>query len=114
MIYSYATVALGDGGVPKGGSKPMVERMKDKFIALGGSLRLNANVTSIFKEHGVAKGAKLVDGTIIKGDYVISCLDINYTLKKLLLNQYPLPSFEKRFNNPKRHPSPRCHGSFCN
>lgn len=108
MIYSYATVAMGDGGVPKGGSKPMVERMKDKFIALGGSLRLNANVTSIFKEHGVAKGAKLVDDTIIKGDYVISCLDINYTLKKLLLNQYPLPSFEKRFNNPKRHPSPSC------
>ena len=36
MIYSYATVAMGDGGVPKGG-KPMVERMKDKFIALGGS-----------------------------------------------------------------------------
>ena len=28
MIYSYATVVAGDGGIPKGGSKPMVERMK--------------------------------------------------------------------------------------
>ena len=44
MIYSYSTVVIGDGGVPVGGSKPMVERMKDKFISLGGSLRVNANV----------------------------------------------------------------------
>ena len=108
MLYSYATIVIGDGGIPKGGSKPMVQRMKDKFIALGGTLKVNANVENIFINNRTATGVKLKNGEVIKGDYVISCLDVNYTLKKLLRDQYPFPSFEKRFTNPKRNPSPSC------
>ena len=108
MIYSYATIVKGDGGIPIGGSKPMVERMRRKFIALGGQLKLNANVESIVIRNDTAKGVKLTDGTVVEGDAVISCLDMNYTLKKLLRDQYPIRSFEKRFNNPKRNPSPSC------
>ena len=108
MIYSYATVVAGDGGVPKGGSKPMVERMKEKFLSLGGTLKLNADVENIIVEGKKATGVKLSNGQIINGDYVVSCLDTNYTLKKLLRDQYPLPSFERRFNNPKKNPSPSC------
>ena len=108
MIYSYATVVMGDGGIPKGGSKPMVERMKEKFISLGGTLKLNANVQNIIVKGKKAVGVRLSDGKIINGDYVVSCLDTNYTLKKLLRDQYPLPSFEKRFNNPIKNPSPSC------
>ena len=108
MIYSYATIVKGDGGIPIGGSKPMVERMRRKFIALGGQLKLNANVESIIIRDDTAKGVKLADGTVIEGDAVISCLDMNYTLKKLLRDQYPVRSFEKRFKNPRRNPSPSC------
>lgn len=108
MIYSYSSIVIGDGGLPKGGSKPMVERMKDKLLSLGGTLRLNANVETIIIKNNTASGVKLEDGQVIDGDYVVSCLDTNFTLKKLLLDQYPLPSFSKRFNNPKRNPSPSC------
>ena len=108
MIYSYATVVIGDGGIPVGASKPMVERMKNKFLDLGGSLKLNANVEKVVIDNGVATGVKLTNGQIIKGDYVVSCLDTNYTLKKLLQNQYSFPSFQKRFDNQKRNPSPSC------
>ena len=108
MIYSYATVVAGDGGVPKGGSKPMVERMKEKFLSLGGTLKLNADVDNIIVKNKMATGVKLSNGQIIEGDYVVSCLDTNYTLKKLLRDQYPLPSFEKRIENPKKNPSPSC------
>ena len=107
-LYSYATVSIGDGGVPKGGSKPMVERMKDKFLSLGGTLKLNTNVENIITENNIATGVRLKGDEIIYGDYVVSCLDTNYTLKKLLRDQYPFPSFERRFNNPVRHPSPSC------
>ena len=107
MIYSYATVVNGDGGIPKGGSKPMVERMKEKFLSLGGTLKLNANVERIIVNNKIATGVKLTNGQIISGDYVVSCLDTNYTLKKLLRDQYPLPSFEKRFTAKKNH-SPSC------
>ena len=108
MIYSYATVVMGDGGIPRGGSKPMVERMKEKFLSLGGTLKLNANVENIIVKGKKAIGVRLVDGIIIHADYVVSCLDTNYTLKKLLRDQYPLPSFEKRFNDPIKNPSPSC------
>ena len=108
MIYSYATVVAGDGGVPKGASKPMVERMKEKFLSLGGSLKLNANVESVVIKDDKAIGAKLSNGQIIEGDYVVSCLDANYALKKLLRDQYPLSSFERRFSKPNKHPSPTC------
>ena len=108
MIYSYATIVIGDGGIPKGGSKPMVERMKEKFLSLGGTLRLNANVETILTKDKKVTGVKLTDGKIIEGDYFVSCLDTNYTLKKLLRDQYPLPAFERRFTDPIHHPSPSC------
>ena len=108
MLYSYATIVAGDGGIPIGASQPMVERMKEKFLSLGGALKLNANVDSVIIENGVARGVKLINGEVFKGDYVVSCLDTNYTLKRLLRDQYPFPSFQKRFDNPKRHPSPSC------
>ena len=108
MIYSYSTIVIGDGGVPKGGSKPMVERMKDKFIALGGTLRVNANVENVIIKDDAARGVKLSTGEVIKGDAVVSCLDTHYTLKKLLRDQYRLPSFERRMKKPQRCPSPSC------
>ena len=108
MLYSYATVVVGDGGIPIGASKPMVERMKNKFIALGGTLKVNANVDSVLINNGKATGVKLLNGQVFEGDYVVSCLDTNYTLKRLLRDQYQFPSFQKRFDNPKRHPSPSC------
>ena len=108
MIYSYATIVNGDGGIPVGGSKPMVERMKEKFLSLGGTLKLNANVESVVIREDAARGVKLSNGQIVEGDAVVSCLDANYTLKKLLRDQYPLPSFERRFKNPKLNNSPSC------
>ena len=108
MIYSYATVVAGDGGVPIGASTPMVERMKEKFLSLGGALKVNANVDSVIVENGVAKGIKLINGEEFRGDYVVSCLDTNYTLKRLLRDQYRFPAFQKRFDNPKRNPAPSC------
>ena len=108
MLYSYATIVNGDGGIPRGASKPMVERMKDKFLSLGGTLKLNANVENIVIKKDAARGVKLTNGQIIEGDAVVSCLDTYYTLKVLLRDQYRVPSFEKRFNNPKRNSSPSC------
>ena len=108
MLYSYATVVAGDGGIPIGASKPMAERMKEKFLALGGTLKLSANVDSVIIENGTAKGVKLINGEEYRGDYVVSCLDTNYTLKRLLRDQYPFPAFQKRFDNPSRYPSPSC------
>ena len=108
MIYSYSTVVIGDGGVPKGASKPMVERMKEKFISLGGTLKLNAEVDEIIVKDKIATGVRLKNGDRYIGDYVVSCLDTHHTLTNLLKNKYSLPEFERRFADPIRNPSPSC------
>ena len=86
----------------------MVERMKEKFLSLGGTLKLNANVESVIIKEDAARGVKLSDGTSIHGDAVVSCLDVNYTLKKILRDQYRFPAFEKRMDNPSKNPAPSC------
>lgn len=108
MLYSYATVAEGDGGIPKGGSKPMAERIKHRFIELGGTLKLNSSVKEINIEKGKCVGVTLSNNEIIKSDYVVTALDPNYVINKLLLNQYPVSSITRRFNNPRKHPCPSC------
>lgn len=108
MLFSYANVAIGNGGIPMGGSKPMVERMKDKFLSLGGTLKLNTTVSHVIAEKGKCLGVNLVSGENIYSDYVISALDINYSINRLLLNQYPMPKYDKRFFNMKKHPAPSC------
>lgn len=108
MIYSYSTVVIGDGGIPEGGSKLMAERMRDKFLSLGGTLLLNSNVNSILIDKKTAVGVDLTDGTRIMGDYVITCCDANYALNRLLLGQYKLPKIDRKVNKPKDNPTPSC------
>ena len=47
MVFCYGTVASGNGGLPEGGSKPLVERMKTRFESLGGTLKLNSDVLRV-------------------------------------------------------------------
>ena len=108
MLFSYANITFGNGGIPRGGSKPMVERMKDRFLSLGGTLLLNQEVSHVLIEHSTAVGVELKDGKKIKSDYVVSALDSNYALHHLLLGQYNMPKLEKRFKEMKKHPAPSC------
>ena len=108
MLYSYSSVVIGDGGIPKGGSKAMALRMADYFQELGGTLLLNAPVNKVIVEHKTASGVELLDGKVIKGDYVVSCLDPNYALNRLLLGQYSLPLISKKISKPETYPTPSC------
>ena len=108
MLFCYGTIASGNGGIPEGGSKAMVERMKNRFLSLGGTLKLNTPVSHILKKGNKAVGVVTNDGEKYYADYVISALDPHYTLNHLLLNQYSLPKFEKRYDSFKKNPTPSC------
>lgn len=108
MLFCYATVASRNGGIPEGGSKPMVERMKNRFLSLGGTLKLNSDVAHILTRKKKCIGVKCKDGTKYYGDYVVSALDPNYTVAHLLLNQYKIKQLDRRLNNPRKHPAPSC------
>ena len=108
LLYSYATIADGNGGIPEGGSKPMVERMKNRFIELGGTLLTNMEVKHILTKKGKCIGVICQDDTKYYADYVVSALDPNYSLSRLLLKQYSLPKLDKRFFDMRENPAPSC------
>lgn len=112
MLFSYSTVVTGDGGIPKGGSKPMVERMKSTVEELGGQIRLRSEVEKILIKKNKAYGVLLKNGEIIEGDYVISCMDPCYVTTNMLSDYKKpmllLPSFYKRYTQPNKHQTPSC------
>jgi len=70
LIATLATLNMGDGGYPEGGSLAMVKRMTKTFEALGGKLLLNTRVKKVNIENGSATGITLENG-ILPADAVI-------------------------------------------
>lgn len=108
MAYCYATIANGNGGIPRHGSKAMAERMRDKYLGLGGEIRLNSEVVKINTDNHNVVDVELKSGEKIRGDYYISCCDACYTLYNLLDSKYGHHQLAERYNDPVNHPAPSC------
>ena len=89
----YGLFTTGNADVPEGGAYYMVERIKNKFIELGGNLRLNCKVNRLLLEKKRVVGAE-VDKEIVTGDYFISTVDPLYTTRVLLEDKYRLRLFD--------------------
>ena len=99
----YALFSTGDGDVPLGGAYMMVERIKNKYLSLGGKLILNTNVDEIIVENKVATSIR-IGNEILKADYIIAALDPDFTLKHLLNNKYRIKKYEKLRKNVSKYP----------
>jgi len=64
LIATLATLDIGDGGYPEGGSLAIADRMVKTFKELGGELLLNTKVKKINIENGSASGVILEKGTL--------------------------------------------------
>lgn len=104
LMFSYATIASGNGGIPAGGSKAMALRMAERYKALGGNMRLNSEVSEIVISNGRAVGVRLSSGETINGDFIISACDANITLSKLLKGKYTDKRLEPCYDNLKENP----------
>lgn len=106
-LYAYATVAYGNGGVPRGGSKKMVNRITDEYLKLGGVIHNNSSIKDIIIRKGVAKGVRLIDGREIYADYVVTACDLLEARK--LLHKIKLDiHHRKRFFRKREYPLPSC------
>lgn len=104
MMFSYATIASGNGGIPVGGSKAMAMRIAEKYKSLGGDLRLNSSVSEIIVKNGKAVGVELENGDVIESDYVISACDADITLNKLLKGKYIDKQLQVCYNDLENNP----------
>lgn len=104
FLVSYATMACGNGELPKGGSLAMVNRMIDKFKSLGGKLYLSAPVEKVLIEGNRATGVKLAGGETVTADYVISAADTYEMFDKLIGRQYMSKPWQNCYGNMKDYP----------
>lgn len=106
-LYAYSTVAYGNGGVPKGGSRRLVSRIETTYLKSGGVIHNNSHIKDIIVKKGTAKGVRLDDGREIYADYVVTACDLLEARK--LLHKIKLDMHHrKRFFRKKDYPLPSC------
>jgi len=71
LVATLATLNMGDGGYPEGGSLAMVNGMVKTFKDLGGTLLLNTKVKKIRIENRAVAGVTLNNETALNADAVI-------------------------------------------
>lgn len=102
---AYGNFAAGDGGLPRGGSRAMAQRMADTFCQCGGKLFLSSPATKIVVgQQGRAQGVALQNGTIVPADYIIPACDIHFTYSTLLDKAYVDPALEEIQSNMLDYP----------
>lgn len=104
FLYMFSHVTSKNGGIPQGGSKAFAERIKDKYLNLGGQLLCNTSVEKINVKDGITSGVTLKNGEIINADWVVSAVPAEHTLKKLLGNDFSIKEIDERLSNEKTYP----------
>ena len=107
----YGLFAKGDTDLPKGGVVPLINRMKERLLSLGGHLHLSTEVNKIVTEKKKAIGI-LANNELIKADIVLSCCDPLFTIENLLENKYKYPLYQKLKRNIEKNPISSCYSLF--
>lgn len=100
LLVVFATFCGENGGLPKGGSLAMAQRMTETFVGLGGELLLNKEAVKIHTRNGKATSVSFSDGTNIRADYILSTVDPKLLFGKLLRREMP-KSLQIQYDNPK-------------
>ena len=89
-----------NGGIPKGSSSAMADRMTERFQNLGGKLLLKKEAVKIQTENNKAHSVLFSDGTEICADYIVLTADPTTVFGKLL--DLPLPkALQQSYQNPR-------------
>ena len=96
----FAHYTADNGGIPRGSSCGMAERMVERFLSLGGELQLGKEAVKIRREGRFACEVCFADGTRAAGDYVVLTTDPAVTFGRLLDAPMP-PQLERLYRNPR-------------
>ena len=89
---TYGAYISGDGGVPRGGSRAMIDRMRQRFEKLGGRYFLNTPVEEIIHEGELGTGVVLESGGFVPADFIVAACDPAVTFGRMLdlLDMHPV------------------------
>ncbi|MGN1081211.1 MAG: phytoene desaturase family protein, partial [Acutalibacteraceae bacterium] len=103
LIFAYAAVSSGNGGIPKGGSAAAANRIGTRFLTLGGRLNFGLEVTGTVIKKGRISKILLSDGSERGGDYFVFACDPRVSFSLMESAEMPL-SLERMYRHPLQFP----------
>ncbi|WP_251212585.1 phytoene desaturase family protein [Adlercreutzia murintestinalis] len=104
FIVSYATMASGNGKVPRGGSRALTLRMAARLEELGGRIHLSEPIKRIWQHEGRAAGVILQDGTKVASDYVVYAADMSLLFGGLIKRELMPEGWAKAYEDRSSYP----------
>jgi phytoene dehydrogenase-like protein len=100
LIFVCAHFCGDNGGIPKGSSSAMAERMTERLLSLGGKLLLKKEAVKIHTKDKKASAVTFSDGSTIEADYIVLTADPASVFGNLL--DLPMPEYlNKKYKNPR-------------
>lgn len=84
-------LAFGDlhaAGYPMGGANAFVEKLKEKYLSLGGKILFQSPVGKILVSNNRVTGIRLAKGSEVQSDLILSAADWHFTLFDALDGKY--------------------------
>jgi phytoene dehydrogenase-like protein len=98
LVMVCAHFCADNGGIPKGSSSSMAERLTERLEQLGGQLLLKKEAVRIHTENKRAYAVSFADGSKIEADYVVLATDPASSFGKLI--DLPMPkALQKNYKN---------------
>lgn len=97
LIFVCAHFCGDNGGIPKGSSSAMAERMAERFQNLGGQLLLKKEAVKIETKHKKARAVTFSDGSVMEADYIVLTPDPANIFGRLI--DLPMPKIFRK--NPR-------------
>ncbi|GAB4553176.1 MAG: FAD-dependent oxidoreductase [Anaerolineae bacterium] len=97
-MFLLAYLHQGNAGFPTGGSLAFAQAIADRYVALGGEIRYEAQVEKILTDDGRATGVRLYNDEIHDANYVISASDGRTTIFDLLDGKYLNRAIKRRYD----------------
>lgn len=103
LIFAYAAYSRGNGYLPRGGSRGAAERMRERFLSLGGVLLSGRRAVKI-KNCGAGVAVILSDGDVVTGDRAICCTDPFFAASSFFDESLLPKRFSKKLEMPEKYP----------
>ena len=105
LVLQYAYFTGGDSGLPMGGARPLVQRMAQRYLEVGGDLQLSTPVEEILISNGTARGLQLQEGRRVLANWVLAACDPFYVSRALLKSAYNVDRrLQARWDAPAQYP----------
>jgi phytoene dehydrogenase-like protein len=105
VILTLAWMGRRDADYPIGGSQAVIQPIAESFRELGGRLRLGVRAQEILVDGDAAVGARLADGTYVRGDWVISAADGHATIYEMLHGRFVDKALDAAYETLEPFPS---------